>query len=178
MLLGADNACVLDAAVPTGAGYAQRDKYQSPHSASDIVLQSNLHAVPLICLVIDFSHNTLAFPLRHVQLLVIFMLIYLIINMCKLGLIQPTPCASNPSTNPSLGLMPPPISSLWAAYSSSCWSTSSPGLCFGDGNSRSCRRGRKSPKAFSLKTGSAKSKMRRLGKRIPRLKLLLICDSI
>ena len=85
MLISANYSGLLDNTLQDRAGSAKRNKYLGDYAASEIVLQGNLHAMPLLFLVLDFTHSTFSFPLRHVQFIVVFIVLYLIINMCNFG---------------------------------------------------------------------------------------------
>ena len=51
------------------------------YAAEVIVIQSNLHAVPLVFLTLDYIFNTFCFHIRHITVLIGFTLIYLTINL-------------------------------------------------------------------------------------------------
>lgn len=49
--------------------------------ASDVIMQSNLHAGPIVCLTLDLIYNNFAFHIRHLCVLITFGTVYMIINL-------------------------------------------------------------------------------------------------
>jgi hypothetical protein len=49
--------------------------------ANTIAVNVNLHAGPLICLVIDLVMNCIEFPRRHFYVTLVFGVLYMLINM-------------------------------------------------------------------------------------------------
>ena len=78
---GSYNYYILDNSFSNRSGDAQNNKYLSVYAAEQIVVQANLHAVPLIFLFIDTTYNTFSYHIRHVSVLIVTVLLYLTINM-------------------------------------------------------------------------------------------------
>ena len=59
------------------------------NTASQIIVQANLHSVPLFFLALDGIFNSFCFHIRHTVFLLIFCVGYLIINMGIFSIIKP-----------------------------------------------------------------------------------------
>jgi len=49
--------------------------------AADIIMNTNLHLGPLVCLLVELYYNNFSFPKRHLWVLITFGSLYLLINL-------------------------------------------------------------------------------------------------
>ena len=73
------------------------------YAVEDILINANLHAGPIICLLIELPYNKYPFPKRHTAVIAFLNVIYLVINVGTPWCIQPTVWRCGLSTLPSTG---------------------------------------------------------------------------